>query len=169
MNKIILAITISTSSLIVLGLNQSSWASTANSQKKNSSSIVSSCAKLNEEITNLEKDLSLKSKLLARRKQEIEKLPSESTSIKMKLTADTFVTAAESEATQNWIEIKRKEKNRSCAHHRSNWFQVKRRTPNPKNFQPNWQEYRRELNRYLYSPSLAFPNSSSRNNKVTKD
>ena len=120
MNKIILAITISTSSLIVLGLNQSSWASTANSQKKNSSSIVSSCAKLNEEITNLEKDLSLKSKLLARRKQEIEKLPSESTSIKMKLTADTFVTAAESEATQNWIEIKRKEKNRSCAHHSSN-------------------------------------------------
>ena len=117
MNKIILAITISTSSLIVLGLNQLSCATTTNSQKKISSSKDTSCAKLDEEILNLEKDLLIKSKLLASRKQEIEKLPPESTSIKMKLTADTFVTAAESEASQNWIEIKRKEKSRSCARH----------------------------------------------------
>ncbi len=91
------------------------YANSANSQSNTKLDNSSPCRKLDEEIANLEKKLIIKSKLLAHRKLEIEKLPPESTSMKMKLTADTFVTAAENEATQNWIEVKRKEKNSTCA------------------------------------------------------
>ncbi len=106
MNKALTNLNISISCLIVLALTQWSYA------KENE------CIKLDEQIAKLEKELLIKSKLLAHRKMEIEKLPPDSTSKKMKLTAETFVTAAESEANQNWIEIKRKEKNRICSTHR---------------------------------------------------
>jgi valyl-tRNA synthetase len=77
----------------------------------------SSCLTINADIKNLEKDLLEKNKLLASRKQEIEKLSPESTAIKMKLTSESFVIAAESETTQNWIEAKKKEKATSCKHY----------------------------------------------------
>jgi hypothetical protein len=48
--------------------------------------------------------------LLATRKHEIEKLPAEASSTKMKLTADTFMIAAKLETAQNWIKVKRNEK-----------------------------------------------------------
>jgi GTPase involved in cell partitioning and DNA repair len=73
------------------------------------------CLTLVKEIAQLEKDLVTKNKTLAKNKLELEKLPPESTSKKMKLTADTFVVAAESEATQNWLVVKRKEKIKNCA------------------------------------------------------
>ena len=72
------------------------------------------CLKIVKEIAQLEKDLLVKNKILAKNKLELEKLPTESTSKKMKLTADTFVVAAESETTQNWLEVKRKEKIKIC-------------------------------------------------------
>jgi GTPase involved in cell partitioning and DNA repair len=72
------------------------------------------CLKLVKEIAQLEKDLVNKNKILAKNKLELEKLPPESTSKKMKLTADTFVVAAESETTQNWLLVKRKEKIKNC-------------------------------------------------------
>ncbi len=75
------------------------------------------CLKIVKEIAQLEKDLLIKNKILAKNKLELEKLPTESTSKKMKLTADTFVVAAESETAQNWLEVKRKEKNKICANH----------------------------------------------------
>ena len=88
--------------------------SLANIQAKASDDV---CLTLNKEIAQLEKELTQKNKLLAKSKQELEKLPPESTSKKMKLTSETFVTAAETETTQNWIEIKRKEKIKNCAKH----------------------------------------------------
>jgi hypothetical protein len=108
MYKIILTTTVTITSIMIMTLGQMA----------NANSLNTPCSKLDEEIVNLEKKLIIKSKLLAQRKLEIEKLPPSSTSMKMKLTADTFVTAAENEATQNWIEVKRKEKNSTCANHR---------------------------------------------------
>lgn len=72
------------------------------------------CNALTKEIAQLEKDLIQKNKLLAKQKQELEKLPAESASAKMKITADSIVTAAESESTQNWIEVKKKERLKNC-------------------------------------------------------
>ena len=74
----------------------------------------SNCNALSKEIAQLEKDLLQKNKQLAKQKQELEKLPAESTSAKMKITADSIVTAAESESTQNWIEVKKKERLKNC-------------------------------------------------------
>jgi GTPase involved in cell partitioning and DNA repair len=73
------------------------------------------CLLLTKEIAQLEKDLIHKNKLLAKNKHELEKLPLESTSKKMKLTSETFITAAESETTQNWIEVKKREKIKACS------------------------------------------------------
>jgi GTPase involved in cell partitioning and DNA repair len=98
MNKLIFNITLLISTIFII----------------NKAYAETKCKKLNEEISILEKELVNKSKLLLLRKHELENLPADSTSIKMKLTADTFVIAAESETTQNWIESKRKEKHRSC-------------------------------------------------------
>jgi len=111
MNKFFLTFTASAFGVIALGLNQFTYANSLNNQSN-------PCIKLDEEIVNLEKELLLKNKLLALRKQEIEKLPPGSTSMKMKLTSDTFVTAAESEAAQNWIQAKRIERTKTCVAHK---------------------------------------------------
>ena len=117
MNKFFLIFAASTVSVIALGLIQFTFANSLDYQASNLSAKDNPCTKLDEEIVKLEKELLFKNKLLARRKQEIEKLPPESTSMKMKLTSDTFVTAAESETTQNWIEAKRIERSKTCLAH----------------------------------------------------
>ncbi|MDD4972709.1 MAG: hypothetical protein PHY93_00080 [Bacteriovorax sp.] len=83
MNKIVSTTLASIFSLIFLTIHQWSYADTG-----------SDCVALNEEISNFEKDFLLNSQLLISRKQEIEKLPPEATSTKMKLTADIFMIAA---------------------------------------------------------------------------
>lgn len=88
---------------LVLSFYQWSYADTA-----------SDCKVINEDISNYEKEFLLTSQQLTARKQEIEKLPPEATSTKMKLTADIFIIAAKKEAAQNWLKVKRDEKSKKC-------------------------------------------------------
>jgi GTPase involved in cell partitioning and DNA repair len=76
--------------------------------------ITNDCVTLDEEIKNFDKELALNSQLLTGRKQEMEKLPPEATSTKMKLTADVFMIAAKKEAAQNWLKVKHTEKSKKC-------------------------------------------------------
>jgi hypothetical protein len=75
----------------------------------------SDCVTIDEEIKNFDKDFVLNSQLLISRKQEMEKLPPEATSTKMKLTADIFMIAAKKEAAQNWLKVKHDERRKNCS------------------------------------------------------
>ena len=104
MNKIIL-------SLCVLAIHHQGYADSIQSHQKISIADDSDCVTLEKDIKDLEKKYLLYSQLLTKRNQEIEKLPPEASSTKMKLTSVTFMIAAKTETTKNWIKVKRNIKN----------------------------------------------------------
>ena len=104
MEKIILIILVLSFELISIG-----FADTDPTEPKNSV-VNSGCKAVDVEIHNWEKDYSQNTQLLKTKRQEIEKLSSEASSTKMKLTSETFIIAAKLETAQNWLKVKRADK-----------------------------------------------------------
>lgn len=79
------------------------------------------CSIYDEEIIKLEKEYTVNNQLLATHRKEIENLPPEASSKKMKLTSETFMIAAKLETAQNWIKIKKNEKiQKKCSNNKHN-------------------------------------------------
>lgn len=105
----------------ILAVNQNVYGQVDESQIKVNSKTETPCSSYNDEINKLEKEYSFNSQLLASHKKEIENLPPEASSKKMKLTSETFMIAAKIESAQNWIKIKRNEKiNKKCSTFKQN-------------------------------------------------
>ena len=109
MHKIRYITTPAICSIFLLMFMHLTYATTAGSLPNDSE-----CSALANEIIVLEKDLLLKNQLLSHHKELIDKLPPEASANKMKLTSEVFIIAAEREAAQNWLEVKRKKKATEC-------------------------------------------------------